>query len=47
MIIYKWTHVYPPMSPTDSTPNAPSIITIMIGMVLAPTSDPDPSLWDP
>jgi V-type H+-transporting ATPase subunit a len=39
MIIYKWTHVYDPA-------HAPSIITLLIGLVLSPFDYPDPPLWE-
>lgn len=40
MVIYKWLNVYEPA-------NAPSIITLLIGLVLTPFVEPLPPLWNP
>jgi V-type H+-transporting ATPase subunit a len=39
MVVYKWLTAFP--NPGD----APSIITLMIGMILSPFEDPEPALF--
>jgi V-type H+-transporting ATPase subunit a len=45
MILYKWTHQYTSEVNPNNLNEPPSIITLLIGLVLSPTENPDPPLW--